>query len=118
MALDHPLIHKQLIHVTDMEPRYQPYFNSNQPIYKVTVIPQKKPDSKEQLKTIVMIPANLRTGCLVVQNLGRYPIILPKNAIDDLRPLRFYVTGMGTQDVKVMNINNRQEYFIESMTFP
>lgn len=116
--MDKPIIHKQLIHVSDMDSRYQPYFNSDQPIYKVTVLPVKKNDNQEPLETVIMIPANLRTGCLVVQNLGRYPVVLPSETRDDLRPMSFYVTGVGSQDVKVMNRHNRQEYFIETMTFP
>lgn len=113
-----PQIHKQLIHISDIEPRYQPYFNTNGAIWKVTVVPQKDPNSFDKLETVVMIPANMRTGCLVLQNLGRYPIVLPSESKDDLRPLSFYVAGEGSQDVKVINRNNRQEYFVDTLTFP
>lgn len=111
-----------------MELRYQPYFNTSGSLWKVTVIPQKDTTkhvaadqpagTNQRLETVVMIPANLRTGCLVIQNLGRYPIVLPSESTEDLRPMSFYVAGVGSQDVKVINRHNRQEYFVETLNFP
>ena len=84
-------------------------------VWKLTITPRKTATSGH-CRTFIVVPANYRSGPLILENAGRQPRTAPPLDQDDLRPIVFYAFGTGTQKIRVFldaNHNNWVETTID-----
>jgi hypothetical protein len=96
--------------------KLRPYLQNYPHLWKVTVIPKKSPESG-LCRVNIVAAANMRTGTLGLENLGREPKTVPPSDQDDLRSTSWYVFGVGTQRFKVILASDMGNYVEKTERF-
>ena len=113
MSLVSPFISRTPVDFEDVDPNINMFFPKDRPIYRLTVIPQKRVGSHwsipeglsnktAKVRCFILLPVVNRHGDFIIHNEGRQGVEPPKDE-DDLRPISFLVSGVGSLTVRVAN---------------
>jgi len=86
-------------------------------VYFVVIVPQAITDPNTPCRVSITAAANNRTGTIQLENNGRLPVASPPTNFDDLRPITFYVWGVGTQIFRTRVSNNTSVYKESTVEF-
>lgn len=119
VQLLHPVIQRQLItkdQYKTLSPTVQMLAANYPHIWKVTITPQKTPESG-LCRVNIIAAANMREDKLMLENGGRVPTTVPADNLDDLRPVVHYYFGIGSQTIKIVLSGNPNHYMQDTIKF-